>query len=413
MKPNPNIAKHYGPIGKTLLFSALLSLSFFGSCSHSHGHEGHDHEHEEHIHAGEDHDHDHEGHSDNEGKDEHASHSEEIILSPDKAKAAGVEVQIIQPGEFNEAIATSGRILAAAGSQSTAVATQAGIVRLVQPWSDGMTVNAGAPLFTISNSKLPEGDVSSRAKIEYGRAKAEYERQQKLMADKLTTEQEYLSAKADYETARLMYEATGSGKTGGTTVTAPKGGYVLSCNVKDGDYVEIGAPLMTITQNRRLQLQADLPQRHIDALEYITSANFTTGNSDKTYSLRELNGRVVSHGAQAAGGSTFVPVIFEFDNTPGIVAGSFAQVYLLTVPRPSVIAVPKTAITEDQGIYAVYVQLDEEGYERRVVTPGKSNGRNVEILSGINPGDKVVTKGAMHVKLASASKAIPGHTHNH
>lgn len=45
--------------------------------------------------------------------------------------------------------------------------------------------------------------------------------------------------------------------------------------------------------------------------------------------------------------------------------------------------------------------------------PAVSDGERVEILSGINPGDKVVTEGAVHVRLAAAGKSIPGHTHNH
>lgn len=399
--------------GRTLFGLALASLTLFGSCTGSEGsdeHEGHDHEiteHSLHDHDGHEHDgHDHSG-------EKTAGHSaDEIILSPEKAKAAGLEVSIIQPGEFNGSIPTSGRILTAAGAESTAVATQSGIVRLAKPWNIGMPVSAGTPLFSISNSRLPDGDISARARIEFLRAKDEYERQEKLMADKLTTEQNLQSAKAAYETARLAYEATGSGKSG-ATVTAPKDGYVLACLVRDGEYVEVGSPLMTITQNRRLQLQADLPQRNADQLEYITSANFRIGNGERTYSLRELNGRVVSHGAQTSSGSTFIPVVFEFDNAPGIVAGSFAEVWLLTVPVPSVLSVPKSALTEEQGVHAVYVHVDDEGYERRVVTTGRSDGRRVEILSGLKPGESVVTKGAIHVKLASASKAIPGHTHNH
>lgn len=405
-------------LGYALLGVALWSLALFGSCSNGHNHQ-HDHDgHEQHDHEAHDHSHDHDGHDadDHDGHDAHdnEAHSpDEIIFPPEKAKAAGVKSEVINPGEFNEVIPTSGRILTAAGAESTAVATQAGIVRLVKPWSQGMSVGAGTPLFTISNSKLPEGDVAGRAKIEYTRARSEYERQQKLHADKLTTDRELNEAKAAYEAAKLAYDATGGGHTGGTTVTAPKAGYVLTCQVKDGDYVDVGTPLMTLTQNRRLQLQADLPARKASELEYITSANFRTGDSDRTYSLRELNGHVVSHGAQAAAGTTFIPVIFEFDNAPGVVAGSFAEVYLITVPRPSVMAVPKSALTEEQGVYAVYVRLDEEGYERRVVKVGKTDGRRVEITEGLRPGETVVTEGAMHVKLASASKAIPGHTHNH
>lgn len=393
-----------------LLPIATILWTGCGESKHTHDHDEYSLEkHSEH----EDHEHDsHDEHTDSEHADEN-SHSEEIIFPASKAKAAGVEVTTVKLEEFNEVIPASGRILEAAGSESTAVATQAGIVRLLKPWNTGMQVNAGVPLFSISNSQLPEGDVAGKAKIEYQRAKSAFEKVEKLYQERLTTEQEYREAKASFEASKLAYESTGSGRTGGTTVTAPKGGYVLECLVKDGDFVEVGTPLMTLTQNRKLQLQANLPQRYAGSIDYITSANFKTGNSDNVYCLRELNGRVVSHGSRAAAGTSFIPVIFEFDNTGGLIAGSFAEIYLITVPRPSIISVPKSALTEDQGVYAVYVQLDEDGYERRVVTIGKTDGRRIEILNGLKEGEKVVTKGAIHVKLASASKAIPGHTHNH
>lgn len=403
---------------------AILSLS--GGCgnaseSHDHNHEeeethaGHDHGHDpaDHDHH---HDHDHDAdhvHSDAEAGAADDDHSGEIILTPAQAKAAGVVVSEIKPGPFHQVIPTSGRVLAASGAESTAVATQAGIVRLARPWTQGMAVGAGAHLFTITNSHLPEGNVSSRAAIEYRKAKADFERTEKLYADQLVTRQEYETARADYERARLTYEATGSGAKGGTGVSAPKGGYVLSCLVKDGDYVDVGTPLMTITANRRLQLQADLPARLYGQTGNIISARFRPAGADRTYSLADLNGRIVSHATQIAPGSTFVPVIFEFDNAPGIVAGSYAEVYLLGAPQEGVISVPRTALSEEQGIHCVYVQLDAEGYERRVVTTGRRDGENVEILAGLTPGEKVVTRGATHVRLASASKSIPGHTHEH
>ena len=48
-----------------------------------------------------------------------------------------------------------------------------------------------------------------------------------------------------------------------------------------------------------------------------------------------------------------------------------------------------------------------------IVKLGADNGRDVQILSGVKPGDRVVVEGAYHVKLASASNAIPAHTHEH
>ena len=80
---------------------------------------------------------------------------------------------------------------------------------------------------------------------------------------------------------------------------------------------------------------------------------------------------------------------------------------------PDVLALPVTALTEEQGLYFVYLQLDEEGYKKQEVTLGAGNGKEVQILTGLKAGDRVVTKGAYQVKLASASNAIPAHSHEH
>ena len=78
----------------------------------------------------------------------------------------------------------------------------------------------------------------------------------------------------------------------------------------------------------------------------------------------------------------------------------------------NVLSLPHSALTEEQGSFFVYLQLDEEGYKKQLVTLGADNGESVQILSGIKAGDRVVTQGAYQVKLASATNAIPAHSMN-
>ena len=70
-------------------------------------------------------------------------------------------------------------------------------------------------------------------------------------------------------------------------------------------------------------------------------------------------------------------------------------------------------LIEEQGVYSVFIRLDEEGYKKQWVTLGANNGSEVQILSGLKPGDEVVTRGAYQIKLSSASNAIPAHSHSH
>ena len=109
----------------------------------------------------------------------------------------------------------------------------------------------------------------------------------------------------------------------------------------------------------------------------------------------------------------YIPVTFEFDNIGNIIPGAYAEVYLLTVARPGVISVPLSALTEEQGLKFVYIQTGKEVYHKREVKTGQDDGNRIEIVNGLKAGDKVVTKGAYQLRLASSTAAIPDHGHSH
>ncbi|MEZ3598931.1 MAG: efflux RND transporter periplasmic adaptor subunit [Paramuribaculum sp.] len=381
---------------------AALFIAALASC--------HDHS----SHGDKDHEHDHEHPSaETETSHEAEGHSDEIVFHSEKAAAAGVVADTVRIGEFSAVVPVSGRVLPASGDEATVAATVSGIVKMSRPLTEGARIERGTPLFSISTSSLPEGDVTQRAKIAYEAALTEYERAQKLIADQLISRKEFTAIKAEYEKARLSYEAVSRGGRGGLSVSAPVSGYIKEYLVKDGDFVNLGQPLMSITQNRSIHLRAELAEKDFGVLNNIVSAKFKTSYSDSIYDLRLLNGRVLSTGKTTGTGSSFVPVTFEFDNCPGVIPGSFVEIFLITNSKHNAVIVPVSALTEDQGVFYVYLKLDENCYRRQEVSTGESDGDNIEILSGLKPGDTVVTKGAIHVKLASAGKAIPGHTHNH
>ena len=382
-----------------------------------HNSEGHDHAHEVHNHAEEAHNHDahaHEGH-DHDAHDHghaHGVNPDEIILAPHKAKAAGVASMEIQPKSFRQVIKASGEVQAAQGNESTIVANVAGVVSFQRSVTEGMQVGKGATIMTISASKLQEGDPAERARIAYEAAKADFDRASRLVESQIVSQKEFNAIKEKYENARIAYEALSKNQTkGGVAVSAPMGGYIKNLLVKEGDYVSVGQPLATVTQNNRLFLRADVSERYYKYLNNISSANFKTPYDNQVYELEALNGKLLSYGKSA--GSFYVPVTFSFDNKGEIIPGSFVEIYLLSKDMENSIVLPVEALTEEQGLYFIYIQKCEESYKKQEVKLGASNGKEVQILSGVQPGDKVVLKGAYHVKLASASNALPAHSHEH
>ncbi len=386
-----------------------LAISIFAGCrSHHEDHDDHEHE-SGHTHSvaetqG--------GETADNHEDEH--NPDEIILSPEKAKSAGVEVETVEPSEFHSVLKCSGKVLTANGDETTVVAPAAGIASVKKSFTEGMPVSKGNLILSISSAQLPEGDLTKRTALAYRQAKTEFERAEKLIEDKLITEKEYLAAKTDYEKAGLAFEAMGSNNvSGGSVVTSPTSGYIKECLVTDGEYVEVGQPLMRITQNRKLYLRAEVSERDYDILPTIKSANFRPSYTDRVYNLSELDGRLIASGQSVSTTGSFVPVTFEFNNAGGVVPGSYAEIYLISGKRDNVISVPVSALTEEQGVHYVYVKVDDEGYLKKEVKLGASDGDRIEVISGLEPGDMLVTRGAIHVKLASATSAIPAHTHNH
>ena len=399
---------------------------------HAHQHNGHDHaahaghthaathNHEEHHHAEEVHGgHEHEKVTSDklQATNGHPAHhsSGEIIIAPEQARAAGIVTEKLTAKPFRQVITVSGEVLSAQGEEQTVVANVAGIVSFSRPLTGGAQVGKGTALLSISSENMAEGNPIERARIAYEAALKEYERTTPLVANKIVSEKEYVRIKEAYEQARLTYEALKADQPdkNGSAVTSPMNGYLKSCLVKEGDYVNVGQPLLTITRGNRLYLRADVSERHYATLSHIRSANFRTSYNEKVYTLDELNGRLLSYGRTAGEQSFYLPMTFEMDNRGELIPGSFAEIWLLSDEIPMCLSLPHTALTEEQGVYFAYVRLDEECYERREVKLGADNGREVEVLSGLHAGEHVVMQGAYHVRLASVSKAIPGHSHEH
>ncbi len=394
-----------------ILPALLCPLLLLWSCGTGQN-DGHDHPHEA-VHEENSH-----LETAHENEDAHAeeahAHSDEIVISPEKAEAAGIAVETVELRNFASVIRTGGQILPALGDEKIMVASTDGVIAFGGNYFEGSKVDAGQPLFSILSGNIQDGNRIGKAKIAYETAASEYERASKLVEKQIVSQKDFIALKENYENAKMAYEALKPNADGtGASVEAPFDGYIRSVFVSEGDFVSTGTPLACVVKGEKMILRADVSQRYYDRLQTVVSANFSTQYDDKALNIKALNGKLTSVGRSSAENAYYIPVTFEFDAADGIVPGSFAEVWLLSAPRKNVISVPVSALTEEQGLYFVYLKLDESCYRKQEVALGESDGIRTEILTGLNPGDKVVVRGAYNVKLASASNIIPAHTHNH
>jgi RND family efflux transporter MFP subunit len=343
---------------------------------------------------------------------------DEIKFTKVQAEAVELQIQTVGQGTFKQVIKTSGQVLAAQGDEITVVATSNGIISFAgSTIIDGTAIKHGETIATISAKNLLDGDPTEKARIEYETALKEYRRAEELIKDNIISAKDFEQVRLHYETVKTAYKAHADNTVpNGIKITAPLTGYIKGKLISQGEYVSVGQPITVISQNKRLQLRADVPEKYYSYLKNINDAHFKTAYDNRTvYKLSELNGRLLSFGKTLNSASlAYIPVTFEFNNHIEIVPGTYADVYLLSTVQHNVISIPISALTEEQGLYFVYLQTGEEAYKKQEVIPGEENGERVRILSGIKSGDRIVTKGAYQVKLAANSSVMPeGHTHSH
>lgn len=351
-------------------------------------------------------------HGEHDEAEEATEHEEGVIvLDPHVAHELGVEVDTATLAPFANAVKVSGLVTASSEGNAVISAPKAGILRLRGGIDVGSAVKAGASIGTISADAVSGGDANRAAKVDVEAAQAEFDRVSALYADRLVTLAQYNAAKAALERARAAYSAPAAG---GHAIS-PISGVITSLLARSGQYVETGATIATVGASGRLTLRADVPFAQYKDVASAQNARIVVPATGTVIETSSLDGRRTDAGA--AGGAAsggYVPVTFSLRNDGSLIPGSAVEVYLLGDGSQQSLTVPAPAITEQQGMYFVFVRLDEDCYRKVAVTTGRSNGSRVEILSGLKGGEEVVSQGVTAVKLAAASGQVPeGHSHSH
>jgi len=321
-------------------------------------------------------------------------------------------------GTYHQSIKASGTLLGATGDEVTVVANAPGVVKFAGKQNAvGVRVGAGQTLFTVSAGGAIDNnlDVAIRtARSELAKASEDYRRASELIKDQLITRSEFSEARLRYQNAQTQLSSLSKNYgAGGRRISAPISGFIKNLMITEGAFVETGQPLAVIGKNQKLLLKADVSQGYFSQLGQVKEANFlTAATGERLFNTRELNGKLLSVG-QTAAGSPYVSVTFEINNPGNLVSGSVADVFLKSSPVANAISIPKTSLIEEQGTFYVYVQTAGESFQKREVTLGSPDGERALILTGLKEGERVVTKGANQIKLATMSGAVPAHGHEH
>ena len=161
-----------------------------------------------------------------------------------------------------------------------------------------------------------------------------------------------------------------------------------------------------------------IPKIHIETLDgrilySVSRLAKELGMDTKTIRRKLEKGNVIPAGKVRNNNAYYIPVNFEIDNKGKIIPGSFIEVFLKTNTINDALIIPYSALIEEQGNFYAYVQTSGEGFQKRELKLGVNDGIFVQVLSGIKENERVVTKGAYQIKLATMSGKIPAHGHEH
>lgn len=332
------------------------------------------------------------------------------------------KVEPVQQKPVGTIVHTSGIIEPSTTDLSTLVAKRDGVVNIRKKnLTSGTAVRARELLFTVTGKGIVEDDLEMnfiKAQSNLDRQKSNLDRKKQLLEENIIGQKEYDQALNEYELAEAEFNNIRKLFNKGEKrhlVSAPTTGFVSQLLVQEGQFVKAGQPLASVLKTSRVQIKVDVSPRYRALLPTIVDANFVNPYTDKAYSMSDLEGTVISFGRMTSHAEGhYIPLYFEINNHPDLSPGAMVEVFLMTQANAQQLSLPLSAVLEEMGSYVTFVQKSAETYEKQVVEVGANDGKMVQILSGLSLGDKVITQGALQVKLASMSGSVDPHAgHNH
>ncbi len=310
-------------------------------------------------------------------------------------------------------------------AEAIVAAPVAGIIRTgASVPGPGMNVRAGQVLATISAQLGAGEDVASldlavaQARINVQAAQREVGRLSGLVRAEAVPQRRLQEAQTALRLAQAELgaatrrRASLAGGGPGVPLVAPISGRILASSLVRGGSVQAGAELMRIGNPNSIWLVAHVPEAQAGAVSSPTGLDLMRAGGEASLRVGQQL-RLVQASSVVDARTRMMDVIFAADGM-GLTPGQRLQGRLRTGIGRSVLSVPASAISNENGQTVVYVQVEGESFERRPVQVGLRSGEFVEIVGGdLRQGERVVTVGASSVRAAAASPASFGEGHAH
>ena len=344
---------------------------------------------------------------------------------------------VASQGRVTASVEVAGRLETPPGGSAEVDAPITG--RLVAPKSGlprpGTVVTKGQVLAELmpAPSSPEAGTRASLAVAEAGArasaARAELQRAERLIKDEAISQRALEDARREVKVAEesvraarraasIYAGATGKSRAGGWKLSAPISGTLVTSDAKPGATVSPGETLFEIVDTKELWVVAKVPEQEAARLRRDRDASYQIAGLDSWTTIditgEDATASIVNVGQVVDPHSRTVDVLYTLSKPDsGLRIGGLVQVSIPAGEDFEGIVLPRSALVNQEGREMVYVQLDGEHFEERLVRIGPRSGSQIAITSGLKPGERVVTKGAHLVRLADRSKNTGGHGHVH
>ena len=320
------------------------------------------------------------------------------IVKIREASRPFIEVEEVSGAKTDSTIAAPARVEFRDGAVSQIGVPLDGRVQVVHV-SLGQHVQRGDPLVTLD---CPDA-AATRASVEVARAslreaRSELERQHRMQQEGVGTERDLVAAEtkvsaAEAEVSRAESAAgsIGNGTATAVIVRAPIAGIVITRKASVGMAVQHGGdPLFEIGDASSLWVVADVFERDLAGVQIGSRGRIAFPSL-----AHDIDGRVASVGAVVGSGLRTAPVFLTIEGPRTTLRpGVYGRVDIQTAT--AAVTLPTSAVLIKDGMDpVVYVQQDPLTYQRRSVVIAQPVEGRVQVMSGLQPGDKVVVRGAL------------------
>lgn len=271
----------------------------------------------------------------------------------------------------------------------------------------GQHVSAGTPLFELYSAEFSEAVKNYFQSLQTQKqAASNLQRQKDLVANGVGVARELEEAETDYEVASADYENAVTGLKilnidparinmgQALTVVSPIAGEVVQTNITIGQYIKSEAePLAIVAELDKVWVVAQVKERQIGSIRKEDRVEIRTD----AYPEEAIVGHILHISELLDEETRSAQVLIECDNRDRrLKPGMFASVHFACAPKESIV-IPSTAILQNEDEAFVYVEQHKGTYVRRKVKAVTANGQETLITSGLNPGDVIITQGAIYL----------------